>query len=336
MISLKEVIMRESKTRLVWTPESQAAHQGAVIDGSIAAIRAVLRTFAEWLKDVRGLCPGSITLRLGSASLFLEAVSSGLSEDGAQALRLLRVEQIEGFFVRYCSDHGPAARRSMRSAMRSILEFAAWQGWLGRELVEAVPSLRSYRLSGLPRGVSDEQVATLVGARWESGECRRRDRAIVVLLASYGVRGGQISALRLADIDWNERTIDFAAHTGGKGIRHELTHCVAEALADYLRNERPASACDFVFLRARLPHVRLGPGAISMMVTTRMVRCGLPPRGPHAFRHAYATRLLRAGQDAKAIADLLGHRSLNAVAVYAKVDHARLVEVAVDWPEAVS
>jgi integrase len=72
------------------------------------------------------------------------------------------------------------------------------------------------------------------------------------------------------------------------------------------------------------------------MVTTRMVRCGLEPRGPHAFRHAFATRLLRAGQPVKAIADLLGHRSLDAVAVYAKVDHPRLFEVAVDWPEGVS
>lgn len=67
-----------------------------------------------------------------------------------------------------------------------------------------------------------------------------------------------------------------------------------------------------------------------------MVRCGLPARGPHALRHAFATRLLRAGQSAKAIADLLGHRSLDAVVIYAKVDYARLFENAVDWPEVAS
>jgi integrase/recombinase XerD len=58
----------------------------------------------------------------------------------------------------------------------------------------------------------------------------------------------------------------------------------------------------------------------------------LPPYYPHRFRHAFATRLLRSGQPVKAIADLLGQRSLDAVAIYAKVDHARLLEVAIDWP----
>ena len=54
------------------------------------------------------------------------------------------------------------------------------------------------------------------------------------------------------------------------------------------------------------------------------------------MRHTFATRLLRAGESVKAIADLLGHRSLDAVAVYAKVDYARLLECAVEWPEVAS
>lgn len=145
-----------------------------------------------------------------------------------------------------------------------------------------------------------------------------------------------MSALRLTDIDWQERTIDFAAHKGGKAVQHILTQKVAESLADYLRNERPASDCPYVFLRQNAPHLRLGPMAISSLVRWRMRRCGLPPQGPHTFRHAFATRLLRSGQPVKVIADLLGHQSLDAVAVYAKVDFARLLEGAVEWPEVAS
>jgi integrase len=104
---------------------------------------------------------------------------------------------------------------------------------------------------------------------------------------------------------------------------------------EYLREERPTSACPHLFVRSRLPHVRLGPMAIAGAVRSRMVRCGLPSRGPHALRHTFATRLLQAGQPMKTIADLLGHRSLDAVAIYAKVDVGRLLEVAVDWPEVV-
>ncbi len=81
----------------------------------------------------------------------------------------------------------------------------------------------------------------MLGSPWEGGRCPDRDRAIVYLLATYGVRRAQVSALRLEDIDWIERTIVFAAHKGGKAVQHVLTDAVAESLADYLRNERPRS-----------------------------------------------------------------------------------------------
>lgn len=177
-------------------------------------------------------------------------------------------------------------------------------------------------LGRLVRSVADARVSA-------------RDRAIVYLLASYGVRRGQVSGLRLEDIDWRVRTIAFRAHKGGKRVEHALTPAVAGALTQYLRDERPASNSAHMFLRARAPYLPLGPGAVTLVVRGRMLRLGLQgvPLGPHALRHAFATRLLRAGQPLKAIADLLGHRSLSATSVYAKVDHPRLLEVAIDWPE---
>ena len=322
--------------RAVWSSISQHTYMLRTIERACAANRSTLRAFAGWLAQTRGLQAGSITVRIGSACSFADAVTARAGETCAQAFQSLTAEGVEDFFVQYGKDHGMAARRSMRSAMRLFLRFAAEQGWVGRELAEAVPSLLSRRLSGLPRGLSEEQLSTLLGSSWEGGRCPYRDRAIVYLLVTYGVRRAQVSALQLTDIDWREKTIDFASHKGGKAVRHILTQAVAQALAVYLRHERPVSDCPYVFLRQNSPHVQLGPLAISSLMRARMVRCGLPPRGPHALRHAFATRLLRAGQSMKSIADLLGHRSLAAVAVYAKVDYARLLESAVDWPEVVS
>ena len=101
----------------------------------------------------------------------------------------------------------------------------------------------------------------------------------------------------------------------------------------FLSRERPAGDGDAVFLQYVRPHVRLGPEAITAVVSVRAQRCGLPQTSPHVLRHTFATRLLRAGQPIKAIADCLGHRTLSAVSVYAKVDVTRLLEVAVEWPE---
>jgi integrase/recombinase XerD len=337
MISSQEVIMNKTRQeRLVWSPESHHIYTLHTIERAGAGNQPTLRAFADWLAEQRGLEAETITARVGSACCFVDAVTAGAGTTCVRAFQSLTANGVEDFFVRYGKDHGMAARRSMCSAMRLFLKFAASRGWVGSELVEAVPSLPSYRLSGLPRGLSDQELKTVLGSPWEGGRCPCRDRAIVYLLATYGVRRGQVSALRLEDIGWSERTIVFAAHKGGKPVHHVLTEAVAESLADYLRNERPRSDCDYVFLRHTHPHLRLGPAAITPVVRSRMVRCGLPPRSPHTFRHTFATRLLRADQPVKAIADLLGHRSLDAVAVYAKVDHARLFEVAVEWPEVAS
>jgi integrase len=220
----------------------------------------------------------------------------------------------------------------MQTALRLVLLFACQRGWVARDLVAAVPSLRTYRLSGTPRGLDDEALGRLVQSM---AGASARDRAIVYLLASYGARRGQVSGLRLEDIDWRERTIAFQAHKRGKRVEHALTPAIAGALTQYLRDERPASRSAQVFLRARAPFLPIGPKVVTQLVRSRMLRLGLrvAPLGPHALRHAFATRLLRAGQPLKAIADLLGHRSLSATSVYAKVDHPRLLEVAVEWPE---
>ena len=321
---------------VVWSPDSQHLYTLRAIERAAAANQSTLKAFSAWLAETRSLQAATITVRIASACSFVDTVTAHAGESCARAFQSLTAEGVEDFFVHYGKDHGMASRRSMSSAMRSFLNFAAERGWVGRELVEAVPSLLSHRLSGLPRGLSEEQLSALLGSSWEEGRCPYRDRAIVYLLATYGVRRAQVSTLRLADIDWRERTIDFAAHKGGKAVHHILIQAVAEVLAIYLRHERPASDCPYVFLRQNSPRLQLGPMAISSLVRARMVRCGLPPRGPHALRHAFATRLLRAGQPVKAIADLLGHRSLDAIAVYAKVDYARLLESAVDWPEVAS
>ncbi len=329
--------MKETRRKWhVWSPESQVRYTRRRIEQACAGNRPTLRAFADWLAGERGLGPGSVTARLSSACCFVDAVTTRAGAPCDRAFQSLTPEGVEDFFVQYGQDHGMAARRSMRPAMRLFLKFAVSRGWVGWELADAVPSLSGYRLSYLPRGLSTEQLSMLLSSPWEGGKCPRRDRAIVYLLASYGVRRHQVSSLRLVDIDWYQRTIDFAAHKGGKAIHHILTQSVAEALAQYLCTERPTSECEYVFLRHPSPHLRLGPFAITSLVRSRMARCGLPPRGPHALRHTFATRLLQAGESVKAIADLLGHRSLDAVAIYAKVDYSRLLECAVDWPEVAS
>lgn len=325
--------MKTEHEKQMWSPDSPRAYTRWRIERACAGNQATLLAFADWLEEVRGLAPRTVETRMHSTCTFLDAVTAYAEASCTQTLKSLGPDRVEDFFVQYGEDHGMASRRNMRSAMRLFLRFTASKGWSDQELADAVPKLSSYQLSSLPRGLKDEELQTLLSSPWERGRCPLRDRAIVYMLATYGVRREQMSSLQLADIDWHERTIVFAAHKGGKAIHHDLTEAVAECLADYLRDERPASDCDYVFVRQIRPYVQLSPGAITELVKARAVRCGLPSCSPHCLRHAFATRLLRAGENVKAIADLLGHRSLAAVAIYAKVDDRRLLELAVEWPE---
>jgi len=316
-----------------WTSLSEPRQTLARISRAQPRNRQILRRFARWLYRERELSPGTITLRVHSASVLLDSLTADSGLDCQCTVSALSCAEIERFFVRYGRDHGMAARRSMQAAMRLFFRFAEEQGWAGPELRKSVPMLRSYRLTSLPGGISDEELETLLTESWDQGLCPRRDRAIILLLATYGVRRGQISRLRLEDLDWRERTITFVAHKRGAPVRQALSATAAQALTEYLGRERPPSLDPHVFLRHRRPYLRLNPSAITVMVRTRMLRCGLEPRSPHAFRHAFATRLLKNGQSMKAISDLLGHRSLDATAIYAKVDFEALSCCCVEWPE---
>ena len=326
--------MSKTKTRAaVWSPGSESVALRQQIENADTSLRPALRDFADWLTEERGVGATTTQQRLRSAALFLEAVTARGALPFEQALASLDASGVEAIFVEFGQNYTRPTLRMMRTAMRLFLKFAALRGWVEPKLATTVPRLIGWRQSGLPRGLSDEQLVTLLTSPWSSGECPRRDRAILELLVTYGVRRQQVSTLQLSDIDWREHRIGFAAHKRGKAIHHELTARVAQSLAEYLRYERPSSDCAYVFLRHHPPHERLSPRAISPVVRARMLRCGLPPFYPHVLRHTFATRLLRAGQPVKTIADLLGHRSLTSVAIYAKVDIDRLLEVAMDWPE---
>ncbi len=106
-------------------------------------------------------------------------------------------------------------------------------------LDQAVPTLRCYKLSTVVRGLSDEQALKLLQCIDRHSPAGRRDYAICQLLYTYGVRGGQVRALRFEDIDWAGNQILFRALKHGKDTLLPLTREVGESLLDYLQRVQP-------------------------------------------------------------------------------------------------
>lgn len=301
-----------------------------------AIFQPLLDSYIEWLRDYQHAAPGTLDIRAHSLSQFLQwlgpqATAEGMSE--------LTPETVERFFLSYAQKMGRSARRSMQSALRTFFRFCLHRGFVQRPLDVAVPTLRTYKLATVPRALTDEEAQKVLNGINRGNNAGRRDYAICRMLYTYGVRGGQIRALRLQDIDWAADQIFFKALKNGKDSLLPLTSEVGQSLLDYLKNARPSSVYQEVFLTTRAPYHPLpNSGTLSSIVSRHIQAAGINchSKGAHIFRHSFATRLLQKGHSLKEIADVLGHRHLGTTFIYTKVDFNALKQVGLAWPREVT
>ena len=156
-----------------------------------------------------------------------------------------------------------------------------------------------------------------------------RDRAILLLLCIYGLRRGEVAALRLDQIDRVGGRLHIWRLKRRQPQVYPLVLSVAQALGRYIDDVRPAVAHAEVFIRTHAPRLPISGGAIYSMVNRRLRALGIQAAhlGPHALRHSCAAKLLSAGLTLKEIGDHLGHRSTAATMTYTKIDMASLRQV---------
>jgi integrase len=157
-----------------------------------------------------------------------------------------------------------------------------------------------------------------------------RDHAILMLLAVYGLRRGEVAHLQLDDVDWVGERIVVSRPKQLRIQYYPLEIEVGEAILRYLRKVRPRCEHRTLFLTLAAPIRPLSAMSITPIVRTRLKALGvdLPHRGAHCLRHSCAGHLLASGFSLKQIGDHLGHRTANATLSYTKVDLAGLRQVA--------
>jgi integrase/recombinase XerD len=296
-------------------------------------IMRVVAAYDAHLREAAGLAEATRLYRRRYAREFLGSVF------GTGPLRWprLRPDHVREFVAGYGRTGRTAAAQVAAGGLRSFLRWLQFRGRVGPDLVAAVPLFRRWRLRALPPVLTDDQLAALVATFDRTTPVGRRDHAIALCLIDLGLRVGEVADLTLDDVDAAAGTLRLAA---GKSRRERvlpMTGRACRAVLDYLRRDRPATPDRHLFVRHRLP--------VGAPVTRGVVR-GVIRRayaavpgcerltGTHILRHTAASRLLRAGADLKRIADILGHRSIDTTAAYAKVDVDRLAAVALPWPAA--
>ena len=238
----------------------------------------------------------------------------------------------------YENSSNEAPRRSYGSTLRVFFRWAAGQGWLSSSLRSAVPRPRQYRYVNLPDVLGQAEVDRVLAAVDRSTPLGRRDYAVLVMAARYGLRPCDIRQLTLDDIDWREARIDLRQVKTGRPLALPLLPDVAGALSAYLLDGRPVSTHRTVFLRHCAPFEPFAAeNNLATIMRDALRRIGLASRpgrrGLYLFRHTLATQLLAAGQPLKAIADVLGHASTQTTYGYTRVEVAGLRSVAISAEE---
>ena len=232
--------------------------------------------------------------------------------------RGLKLDEIDvRSFADYAAELGrrqpklaPATIARKLAAVRALVRFA-----LGPERVPDA-SFAPRRPRRLPDAPKSEEVDTELAALERDGPLGLRNRALVEIVYSAGLRSREAVDLNLGDVDFEQELI----HVHGKGGKERTVPLGEEAahwVASYLHEARPMlarGAENALFLSAR-----------GRRLDTSTLRRLLPH--PHRLRHAFATHLLEGGADLRTIQELLGHSSLSTTQIYSHVDGRRLRRV---------
>jgi integrase/recombinase XerD len=288
----------------------------------------LLDRYAEYLLVGRGLKPTTVRNYCNHARAFLgdrERLS------GELALAALDVAAINDYVLRESRRVSVSSTQAVALALRSMLRFLHLEGVIDRDLAVAVPSVAKWRLASLVKAVDTAFVAQLLDGCDRRTAIGRRDFAIVTLLSRLGLRVGEVTVLRLEDLDWRAGELVISGK-GGRRERLPLPVDVGEAIVEWLRDGRPDCDSRFVFTRSRAPYRGLHPTSLNGVVHQACRRAGLDGIGPHRLRHTAATEMLRAGSSLREVGQVLRHRGSEVTSIYAKVDRLALVAVVQPWP----
>ncbi len=282
--------------------------------------------FFEYLVGERGLRPASVLgyrHHLDRFEAYLRRIGASIQELSPAILSAFVVERAGAGLAK-------STVRDGAGVLRVFLRYAHREGVLASDLSASVGWPQVYRLSNIPRSISWDDVNRVLAGVERRTKAGRRDYAILLLLVTYGLRGREIAALTLGDIDWKRERLAVPERKAGHSTAFPLSTVVGEAILDYLRQGRPETTDRHVFFRAAAPRRPLGPAAVSAIARKYLLKAGVdvPRPGSHTLRHSAVQRLVDADFDLKTIGDFVGHRSSRSTEIYAKVAVEALREVA--------
>ncbi len=216
----------------------------------------------------------------------------------------------------------PRTRARKLSTIRSFAKYLRSTQVIDRDPTE--PLEAPFRRRNLPKSLNLPQASNLLDQQ-DVGRTPKRDRAILELIYSAGLRSAEAVSINKGDFEFHNNSIRII----GKGDKERVVFfggAASTAIDDYVQSERTAPLQgDALFTNDK--GLRLTTRTVQNIVKRWALAVGLPPdTSPHTLRHTFATHLLDGGADLKTVQQLLGHSSLATTQIYTHVSIERLHE----------
>lgn len=283
-----------------------------------------VKEYAEYLKN-SGKTKIDVRSRVHTVARFLKYVDL----QGVNSLIELRADHI------YLAFQEATDKNGFRKAICAFLQYAHRYKLITNDFSIIVPSVK--RHTPVPSVYSLEEIERLLSSIDRTSSLGKRNYAIILIAARLGLRSCDIADLSLADIDFDNDSIEIIQNKTGEPQTLPLLPEIKAALRDYIDMGRPKTESDKIFLKAILPLGRpMNTHSIYTIVSRQFDIADIPSkgrrRGPHTLRASLATSLLNEGIEYPVIQKVLGHTSKNAAKSYVKIDISHLRPFSLDVP----
>ena len=208
------------------------------------------------------------------------------------------------------------------------------------DLAASLPHVRILRNAFIPHAWKTDDVKKLLGSIDRGSAKGKRDYAILLMVVHLGLRVSDIRSMRLLNLNWNRKTIALSIQKTGQAQELPLLDDIGWAIIDYLKNGRPKTTCDRLFVRHRASFDSFGENQSFYRELHRYMQVAgiTPPTGGahcglHSLRSTLARNMLEAKTPLPVISEVLGHTNINTTSIYLKIDLDGLRKCALDPEE---
>jgi len=217
--------------------------------------------------------------------------------------------------------------------LRSYLRFLQLNGHVTPSLAAAIPRPPSFSGAKLPCALSREELNKFWAVFDLKTSIGKRDYAMARCLLDLGLRCHEVADMQLDAIDWHGGLLRLTKTKSRQQRTMPIPEKMGRALVEYLRDARPRTRSQFVFVHHCAPVGQaVQKTTVRGVVRRTFTRAGLPWSGTHILRSTVASRLLENGATVKEVADVLCHRSIDTTKIYTRINLVQLAQVALPWP----